>query len=291
MTLTEIIHAEVDSVQNNLMVKAKQMTETTGNPKLEKINTLEGLGFINTPELLKLKQEAIAFDIEKKLYSELSYFQMTYPFLKTMPFDELKKILDKYNLVYASVSNYCKDVPDKNLNEIKNSQEVKVNDKVNFTIYHLSTNHTKDNIFLRSEDYSKFDKLKELMSKPRMFIKTRNIFSGDRDELVRHFLGQKDCEELNISNSVTYRFKDAISVHEANLSGLFIAAPKDHFKDLENLKSSGNGGFFSFLKTKSEKPKDEDPIVFRFVRDNFIQILSKWGVEAEDTSLVVPINN
>ena len=72
-------------------------------------------------------------------------------------------------------------------------------------------------------------------------------------------------------------------MEEINRDGLFIAAPKSHF-DLKGLKKKGLG-FFNFTVTEVK-----DPIVFRYVKGG-IQVLSKWGLEANDEMLVNPINN
>ena len=65
---------------------------------------------------------------------------------------------------------------------------------------------------------------------------------------------------------------------EVDYGGFFIAAPKSHF----NLKSVIKKGKFSFLSIRVTEVKD--PIVFRYCRGG-IQILSKWGLEGEETSL------
>ena len=66
-------------------------------------------------------------------------------------------------------------------------------------------------------------------------------------------------------------------------SGLFIAAPKSHF-DLKELDQNGKGFF------KTTKQEIKDPIVFRYVKGG-IQVLSKWGLEAEDEMLQQEILN
>jgi hypothetical protein len=67
-------------------------------------------------------------------------------------------------------------------------------------------------------------------------------------------------------------------------TGLFIAAPKEHF-DLSGLTFDKNKGFYE-AKVRVIK----DPIVFRYVKGG-IQVLSKWGLEAEDPALQIEILN
>lgn len=68
-------------------------------------------------------------------------------------------------------------------------------------------------------------------------------------------------------------------------AGLFIAAPEKDF-NLDGLTKKGIRGYF---KTITEKRVD-DPIVFRYVADG-IQVLSKWGLEANDEALANPLDN
>ncbi len=65
-------------------------------------------------------------------------------------------------------------------------------------------------------------------------------------------------------------------------SGLFIAAPPSHF-DLKELKKKTKHGWFSITEVVAK-----DPIVFEYVRGGFVRILTKWGLEANDPTLVVP---
>lgn len=70
------------------------------------------------------------------------------------------------------------------------------------------------------------------------------------------------------------------AIQKIERGGLFIAAPQSHF-DTKGLTKKGLG-FFSVFETEIK-----DPIVFRYVRGG-IQVLTKWGLEANDPALVVP---
>ncbi len=65
-----------------------------------------------------------------------------------------------------------------------------------------------------------------------------------------------------------------------DMQGLFICAPPSNF-DTKGLSKKGLLGWF---ETKTEILKD-DPIVYRYVRGG-VQVLSKWGLEANDGALV-----
>lgn len=86
-------------------------------------------------------------------------------------------------------------------------------------------------------------------------------------------------KELNIGGTICPE-----KVEEIDKSGLFIAAPSDDF-NLKGLSKKSKHGYFRVFETKVK-----DPIVFRYVRGG-IQVITKWGLEANDQSLVVPILN
>ena len=91
-------------------------------------------------------------------------------------------------------------------------------------------------------------------------------------QLVKH---------LNYTGNIS----DEITTIIYDKEGLYICAPKSHF-DLKELTKTGQ---YSYLKTEKYTVKD-DPIVFRYCRGG-IQVLSKWGLEANDSKLIVPLSN
>lgn len=84
-------------------------------------------------------------------------------------------------------------------------------------------------------------------------------------------------EEFNADGIVTSWQSIHTEAFKINRDGLFICAPIKHF-DTKGLKKSGRG-FFNFT------PLPTDPIVFRYVKGG-VQVLSKWGLEADDYRLV-----
>lgn len=120
-------------------------------------------------------------------------------------------------------------------------------------------------------------------------------YAGRPAVFVNHKTGQKKhfhyeweiyVDEPKILDEVKNK-KDWVFDHDANktfyphpatVKPLSIAAPKAMFNVTSNMVQVGNE-----LVTK-------DPIVFRYVRGG-IQVLSKWGLEASDPSLLNPINN
>lgn len=61
--------------------------------------------------------------------------------------------------------------------------------------------------------------------------------------------------------------------------------PKSHFKKLKGLKKLGLG---YFVQRQFEV---KDPIVFQYFKNGFLRIETKWGAEAKEYSLMLPIIN
>jgi hypothetical protein len=251
------IHNEIDTSAERLLTEAK---EIINNLTLsDKADRLKSIGFINS-ETVKINEKKSKLLVSNKEQANLiKYYQSTYPFLLFLTENELDRICKKYGLVYAPVSRYLKDVPDKNIKEIENAAPLKSNDSAN-------------NVFLLkySGDF-KSDITKEQMKLYRNGIYVyREVFnlSGEFESMTGLSL-----------HSSTWSGWDKISIDH---NGLFIAAPKSHF----NLKGLKKTSKFSFNLVTIQK----DPIVFRYCRGG-IQVLTKWGLEASDESLVNPVTN
>lgn len=218
--VVEQIHIAFDDAQDFLLREAKKYEKRTAPSKSEAeyAEKMTELGFVKSAKVKDIREREEAIQKSRKLSQLVRHYKKTYPFLKFVTVVQLDAICEKYNLIYAPVRNYIKEVPEKNLAEIASAQELKENDKVE--------NH----------------------------------------------------------RSVTRR-TGYIDTETTDQQGLFIAAPESHF-DLKGLKKKGKLGFFKVTM----KTEPDDPIVFRYVRGG-IQVLSKWGEEANDPMLANPIDN
>jgi hypothetical protein len=186
-----------------------------------------------------------------------------YPFLKFITEKELERICEDYNLVMASVSRYTKDVPTKNLNEISNAQPLDYQD-VPMNRRMIKTS------FVTETDASK---------KYRLIANNGvEMLDSDENKNINAIMKERHGADGDVTR---FPFSESRK-YSISLEGLFICAPKSHF-NLEGTRNKGRG-FFDF----SEEPKD--PIVFRYVKGG-IQVLSKWGLEADDYRLNQPILN
>lgn len=266
MNTIEKIHREIDLFQE-MHVKAmkntiEEVNKNANLQKLDKAKRLERIGFTSAEEVVETKAIDQVITDNQKQIELFKYFTQTYPFNKFLTVEELDNICEKYNLVYANVSEYIKTVPEKNLLEIEQSKKLCSVDTCGKTYKY------------------KFDFFSYVPHEVRLWL---NALETDmplrNDDSFRNLCPHK--------YNGSYLFKsDGLTINTINKDGLFIAAPPTHFKNLNNLQKIKKG----FFKFTSEQV-NTDPIVFQFCRNKMIRILTKWGLEAEDEKLIVPINN
>lgn len=126
--IIEEIHETFYTEVDRLLVSAKVSNSLVSNKQglIDKCARLKTLGFQNTKEVKEAQSEIDRLnnlEIENRQKSSLieaiDYFSIKYPNHKFITEDSVKKICDKYNLVYGSVDRYIGTVPDKNLKQIE----------------------------------------------------------------------------------------------------------------------------------------------------------------------------
>lgn len=121
----ETFYTEVDRLLEMANIK---VTDYSINKELiDKGDRLKSLGFTNSKEANNAFAEKIRVcNIESeneqkdKLIRAINYFKSKYPLYKFITEDSVKKICEKYNLIYSTVDRYIGEVPDKNLKDIEN---------------------------------------------------------------------------------------------------------------------------------------------------------------------------
>ena len=289
------IHDEFDTAQDRLLQQAREIIDNTvpdhPSPMEEIADRLIGAGFTNTP--LVKTAAVIKVDKEKKReklvrtreQAELiQYYKMTYPFIKFLTEDELNRICDKYELIHAPVNNYIKDVPEKNLRDIENAQVLRGTDSPEqITLFSgkvwCSHDHKELTVVLKN----RCNDLKNVPFKRIPELPRSNVEYTFISEETRDALGILKSLGISTGGVRQHIWLDG-TIDTVKRSGLFIAAPESHF-DLTGSYKKSKHGFFEVFRTEVK-----DPIVFRYVRGG-VQVLTKWGLEAEDPSLLLPINN
>jgi len=276
-TTVEKIHAEVDSAQHRLLEEAQSII-AGNNINFEKMDRLLALGFENSSEVMEGQKKHMALISSKAQAELIDYYMKTYPFLKFLTVEEFDRICEKYNLIHAPVANYTKPVPEKNLKEIEDVQPLNSGDIIGISneIKEVNTPRelTKFLEFIGKHKAVFSDKeVDDLHIQYRNHIPNDWAFGTSGDHMVFH--------DAKIAANCDFIIRE---YERTDYSGLFIAAPKSHF-NLKDLSKKSKHGFARVLKIE---PKD--PIVFRYCRGG-IHVLTKWGAEAEDKDLVVPLNN
>jgi len=276
-TTVEQIHAEVDSARHRLLEEARRII-TENKTDFSKTDRLVRLGFVNSSEVVENKKKLSTLSLNREQAEIISYYIETYPFLKFLTEGEFDRICEKYNLIHAPVKNYTQSVPEKNLGEIEKSQPLHSKDAIKFL------NEIKEVNF--PEELAKF---LEFIGKSNAIFSDKEVsdshiqyrghipnnwaFGTSGDHMVFH-----DAKKAAHCDFIIKKYE------RTDCSGLFIAAPKSHF-NLKDLSKKSKRGFLHVLEIE---PKD--PIVFRYCRGG-IQVITKWGEEAEDKDLIVPLNN
>lgn len=267
----EKIHNEFDTAPDRLLEEAKALIEKENNVQIDKRifdrgETLNKLGFVKVAD-------AVTSDAEKKRIAQLDaikkakreeaeiilYYKASYPFLKFLTIDELNRICKKYGLIYTYVSKYIGTVPDKNLKEIENGQD----------------------LFLRD-----IDPKRNIISQGKYTLTGSESISWLNHKGIDHnFMDSPVSEILRWSTALNAPYgltKDG---------GFQIAAPAGMFDLTGMQKKDGSYEFGDIPPAPPYQPRiTRDPIVFKYCRGGIL-VYSKWGLEASDPALINPVEN
>lgn len=126
--LIEEIHETFFTEVNKLLRDANIFNKLKSEKQIliDKSIRLKKLGFTNTKEIKIAEDEILKIEKLKKenkgkekLIETINYFRINYPGRKFITEESVKKICNKYGLVYGPVSLYMGVVPTPNLNEIE----------------------------------------------------------------------------------------------------------------------------------------------------------------------------
>lgn len=254
--IIEQIHEDFYTEVDKLLAEANITVEVdVDRDIINKSNDLKGLGFHNTKEVKRGQQEydtlnsaKVENEKKKELIEAITYFSQKYPHYKFITEDSVKKICNKYGLVYGEVSRYLGEVPDKN---IKDMQRFKVD--------HEDKNYTCTNYMFREErvtniSYKSYKEHMEYLKRER-----ESYSPGDSYRSIVHPFG--------------YR-KDSY-----DSSPLEIAAPKSDF-NLEGMEIKD----FKLTKKEIPDPVVLQPVHYKGKKHYLI--VTAWGLEASDELVV-----
>lgn len=242
-TIIEKIHNEFDTAGDKLLAEANEVLN--GNYDIQKGERLQRLGFTNSRAAVDA-DTVKKMKVEKKKQAEtVEYFRTFYPNNKFITEELVKKICEKYNLVFGAINHYKGDVPEKNITEMENFK---------------LREEDKDDCF----DYEDYDyhRLETMSSMPALQNLERRINE-------RQFMYERAMMRMQTQFPV-YK---ATPNGKKTQQGFKICAPETDF-DMTYMIRSGH-------KIELHIP---DPIVLQPVKNGYL-IVSKWGLEAEDADL------
>lgn len=256
------IHNEFDNAQDNLLRQAEEIIAKSANSELKAIRLIN-IGFTKTREAARFLKTGIT----KAQADLIRYYKQTYPFQKFISEEELNRICKKYGLIHAPISAYKKDVPEKNLSDMENMPQLKPGDETADKVY---------TVIKYGWDFVGISWPRaKLMGLPKVIPDFEATFFFYIDSWLKENYPKVASRDYICTGG---------TIHKESRQGLHIAAPKSHF----DLKGLGKTGVFGFSTIQLIEVKD--PIVFRYVRGG-VQIITKWGLEAEDKTLLNEIEN
>lgn len=273
------IHAEFDNAQELLLKEANEILGKAVNKEIQVGELHNRLGFVSSPAAKRASLIIGEKEKAEETANLVNYYKQHYPFQKFLTEAQLDQICEKYNLIYAPIKNYKKDVPEKNLRDIANAKELEKSLVVEDEMM----------VVLNGPRYSPqsvaYTRFVEWAGKTEFTeAEIIDLFSRAKVDYYSHRL--LDFVYYITRNS--HIFGGSVLANESivttNKTGLFIAAPKSHF-DLTNLSKKGKYGFLNITVREVK-----DPVVFRYCKGG-IQVITKWGIEAEDELLQNEIDN
>lgn len=309
----EVIHAEVDDLENICIQELKNILEATPvireTKVISKADRMKSLGFgarnetiIEAEEQKKIiRANNDKIDLSKTVLEEMAEYRIAYPKDKIVPMSEFQKVLKKYNLIYAPATAYIKDVPEKNVIEMSEAKEVLEEHKPfmaaiisEIKVYNSLCNDNNidpKELKIKLEPFLKKLYVVDIKSKFDLsYYKSRTFTNRDSIYYKITESAKKDLLEsgITIEEMGCIYIDDMKSVDRSNL---FIAAPKSHF-DLNSLSTIDGKEYFTGEFGKVSLVETKDPIGFKLLvglnGQEYVRILSKWGTD-DDKSYLDPI--
>lgn len=288
----EQVHAEIDALEKKLFKEFEilpdlQMKENALENKATEAQNLKKLGFTNCKNVEILKELEEVKSLHSKTLNDAVRINKIKNFFvneKIMRKEDFEAVCNKYNLIYAPVRNYIKDIPSKNIEEMHKAKKL-IDCRFWFKEIALDPSDDLleenaiiiDKIVFNDKDiYKEFkDRANAIEGIEMPTSKARAFLVGEviNPQYLLRFIGMEGYRTR--SNMISEVF-----FHTINKKGLFIAAPKDHFK-LDGLIKNEKNQYFE--GKKSVFVVKDDPIVFEHIKGGLIRVITKWGTEDDQS--------
>jgi hypothetical protein len=265
------IHDEVDGLESVFLKEVDDIinSDALNKPKEERKAELAAeLGFVNSSvvkEVEEIKANRLTLVQKTERAKLLEEYKRYYPLDKIIPISLFEEVCEKYGLIMAPVGNYIKDIPEKNLLELKNSRrtisEHQVEDFVVLSEVTFMGKHTSE--------YKEY--INSFIGKDLTSLGLTRVSTHDEDAIrtiARGFNGRRGD---------TWFCNKAI-LQICTKKGLYVSAPPSHL-NTEGLRQLGK----HHLKVIGII--EEDPIVFEYLKGDLIRIRTKWGTPDDQSYL------
>lgn len=305
------IHMDFHESQDELNKLAQELKseETTMQKELEEAKILRELGFHKTKNVKTSSEEEKRLDEIKKenakkllLKEAIDYFTQKYPCNRFITVEKVYEICEKYGLVLGKNSDYKGEVPSKNLQHILNfklDSEIDALYVCGLRLYYCSSDKgiqinvgfsfgyitiLIDNSIYNGNIIETFKKFQEI----------KDIECGSKKDLenISEFLQMLFCRNENIEG-VTYTkhifgnssdsssYQHLYSITKANLE---MVAPVTDF-DMSNKRVVGH----QLTDIPAKDPIVLQPVCYK--NEKYYLIVTAWGLEASDESVLNPVMN
>lgn len=260
----EAIHKRFDIAGERLLAQAKRIIANSKSPNTNKVERLKALGFGATKPIKEMQEREKAQSEAHVIIEAIEYYTTYYPSYKFISIKQIESISKKYGLLYGDSKNYLGDIPDKNLEEIEAFK-------------------------LREEDY--YEEPKSIWES----LLTPHSMSSFYERYMVGFdpIRTEPVQTQGLIPSITDNGDRVMSLGMALLAEEKTKTPKKQkpsFKICAPKKEFNTAGY----EVKDGFRLFYDPIVIQPVKYKTIEgglIISKWGLEGQDESLVNEINN
>lgn len=163
--IIEKIHESFFTEVDKLLEEAKiaNSLDTDKQELIDKRNRLRSLGFVKTKEMMDAKSEIqrlgnlkIENEKKNKLIEAINYFSLKYPTYKFITVESVKKICEKYGLVYGEISKYTGTVPDSNLKQMEDFK-IHEDDECYHKFHNISWNNTYNYVYATLLDFTNYE--------------------------------------------------------------------------------------------------------------------------------------
>lgn len=301
----KMVHDEIDGLYLKTITAHEDLLATLNIIPASHVEgkgeKLKKLGFTNRIEQVEMYEalarknkeiEAKAEVLEKEVRI-LKDFNRTYG-EKILRWEDFKQVLVKYNLVYNTAANYKMDIPEKNVDEMLDSIATEESDFI--TCKYAVTN--VENVGITDKQYEEINNM--LFNSDDYYL--INDFNSSSSTRVTYSRVQSIVEKVT-RKSINWDSPDNWGGWEqragsarltlnkyAIRNSLYIAAPISHF----DMSGSTKIGSFSYVPNLESVPMpalDKDPIAFKFLKGNYVRIISKWGTSDDQSYLDPRLNS